>query len=285
MGFFFTTEAIAVIPLFRYQKSRGRSVRVPTIESHDRICAAAHTASLLAKPAACSRESCAGALPGSVRAARTKRRSSRRDRRAVRAGSPDQTHGVVARQSVYIPSAAPSDSFGNIDIAFEITKDGRAQGIEIVDATPNRTDEEKHNVFRWLRDGLYRPRAANGAIADGSRVVWRHYWRDGHCYDELYWGDRHFLCHDDVPSPERSFRSRDRRRWRAAVMRRIGITRAWHACCLLTYKSQRSGKRLWLGYVVAGSHDRVARRVALGAIEDECTQASAKGDRRDRRLK
>jgi hypothetical protein len=77
-----------------------------------------------------------------------------------------------------IPSVAPSDSFGHIDIAFEITKYGRAQGIEIIDATPNCTDEEKHNFFRFVRDGLYRPRAANGAIADGSRVVWRYYWRD-----------------------------------------------------------------------------------------------------------
>lgn len=77
-----------------------------------------------------------------------------------------------------IPSAAPSDSFGHIDIAFEITKDGRAQGIEIIDATPNCSDEEKQNISRWLRDGLYRPRAVNGAIADGSRVVWRYHWRD-----------------------------------------------------------------------------------------------------------
>ena len=77
-----------------------------------------------------------------------------------------------------MPSAAPADSFGHIDIAFEITKYGRAQRIDIVDATPNCTDEEKHNFFRFVRDGLYRPRAANGAIADGSRVVWRYYWRD-----------------------------------------------------------------------------------------------------------
>jgi tetratricopeptide (TPR) repeat protein len=91
-----------------------------------------------------------------------------------------------------MPSAAPADSFGHIDIAFEITKYGRAQGIDIVDATPNCTDEEKHNLFLFVRDGLYRPRAANGAIADGSRVVWRYYWRDSF-YDELHWGDRHFL--------------------------------------------------------------------------------------------
>ena len=90
-------------------------------------------------------------------------------------------------------SATPSDSFGHIDVAFEITKYGRAQRIDIVDATPNCTDEEKNNLLRFVRDGLYRPRAANGAIADGSRVVWRFYWRDGHFYDELYWGERHLL--------------------------------------------------------------------------------------------
>jgi hypothetical protein len=82
-------------------------------------------------------------------------------------------------------SAAPSDSFGHIDIAFEITKYGRARRIAIVDATPNSTDEEKRRLFLFVRDGLYRPRAANGAIVDGSRVVWRYYWRDGHFYDEL----------------------------------------------------------------------------------------------------
>jgi len=84
------------------------------------------------------------------------------------------TESVPAR--VYpIPSVAPSDSFGHIEIAFEITKEGRAQGVEIIDATPNCSDEEKQNFVRWFRDGLYRPRAANGAIADGSRVVWRYY--------------------------------------------------------------------------------------------------------------
>jgi hypothetical protein len=82
-------------------------------------------------------------------------------------------------------SAAHSDSFGHIDIAFEITKCGRARRIDIVDATPNSTDEEKKGLVRFIRDGLYRPRAANGAIVDGSRVVWRYYWRDGHFYDEL----------------------------------------------------------------------------------------------------
>jgi tetratricopeptide (TPR) repeat protein len=91
-----------------------------------------------------------------------------------------------------MPSAAPSDSLGHIDIAFEITKYGRAQSIDIVDATPNCTDEEKNNLLLFVRDGLYRPRAANGAVVDGPRVVWRYYWRDSF-YDELYWGDRHFL--------------------------------------------------------------------------------------------
>jgi hypothetical protein len=102
------------------------------------------------------------------------------------------TESLPAR-AYRMPSAASSDSFGHIDIAFEITKDGRAQRIDIVDATPNCKDEEKDNLLLFVRDGIYRPRAANGAIVDGSRVVWRYYWRDGHFYDELYWGDRHFL--------------------------------------------------------------------------------------------
>lgn len=92
-----------------------------------------------------------------------------------------------------IPSARHADSIGHIDVAFEITKYGRAQGIDIVDATPNCTDDEKHALLLFVRDGLYRPRAANGAIDDGSRVVWRYSWREGHFYHDLYWGDRHSL--------------------------------------------------------------------------------------------
>ena len=97
------------------------------------------------------------------------------------------TESLPAR-AYLMPSAAPSDSFGHIDIAFEITNYGRAQRIDIVDATPNCTDEEKNNLLLFVRDGLYRPRAANGAVVDGSRVVWRYYWRDSHFYDELYLG-------------------------------------------------------------------------------------------------
>jgi tetratricopeptide (TPR) repeat protein len=101
------------------------------------------------------------------------------------------TESLPAR-AYFMPSAPPSDSSGHIDIAFEITKYGRAQRIVIVDATPNCTDEEKNNFLAFVRAGLYRPRAAKGGIVDGSRVVWRYYWRDDF-YDELYCGDRHFL--------------------------------------------------------------------------------------------
>ena len=106
--------------------------------------------------------------------------------------APIRLTGSLPARAYPMPSAAPSDAFGHIDIAFEITKYGRAQRIEIFDATPNCTDEEKHNLILFVRGGLYRPRAANGAIADGSRVVWRYYWRDSF-YDGFYWGDRHFL--------------------------------------------------------------------------------------------
>ena len=40
-----------------------------------------------------------------------------------------------------MPSAAPSGSFGHIDIAFEITEYGLAQRIDIVDATSKTVQE------------------------------------------------------------------------------------------------------------------------------------------------
>jgi hypothetical protein len=73
-------------------------------------------------------------------------------------------------------AATLDSSSGHIDIAFEITEYGRARKVEIIDATANTTDEKKKRVFSLVRDGLYRPRAANGEILDRAPVVWRYYW-------------------------------------------------------------------------------------------------------------
>jgi hypothetical protein len=91
-------------------------------------------------------------------------------------GLPAMAYPMVGVHTTTIWPKAPAFSSGRIDIAFEITKYGRSRKIDIVDATANTTDEEKRRLLRYVRDSLYRPRAANGAIADGSIVVWRYYW-------------------------------------------------------------------------------------------------------------
>ena len=73
-------------------------------------------------------------------------------------------------------SSPAAGSEGHIDIAFEITKHGRARNVQIVDATANAADDKRRRAVELARTGLYRPRAADGEIADGSRVVWRYHW-------------------------------------------------------------------------------------------------------------
>jgi tetratricopeptide (TPR) repeat protein len=72
-------------------------------------------------------------------------------------------------------TASRSAVDGYVDVSFEITKDGHSRKIDIVDATANTTDWEKRRVHNFIRDNLYRPRVANGKIADVS-VVWRDNW-------------------------------------------------------------------------------------------------------------
>ena len=77
----------------------------------------------------------------------------------------------------YSMSSSPAaGSEGHIDVAFEITKHGRARNVEIVDATANVADDKRRRAVELVRAGLYRPRAADGRIADESRVVWRYHW-------------------------------------------------------------------------------------------------------------
>jgi hypothetical protein len=90
--------------------------------------------------------------------------------------TPPAPISLSARAYPMLFAATLDSSSGHIDIAFEITEYGRARKVEIIDATANTTDEKKKRVFSLVRDGLYRPRAANGEILDRAPVVWRYYW-------------------------------------------------------------------------------------------------------------
>lgn len=81
-------------------------------------------------------------------------------------------------ETVRMAASPASASERYVDVRFEIATDGRARKIDIVAATVDTSNEEKHRVRDFIRDSLYRPRAADGRIA-GVSVMWRcPPWRD-----------------------------------------------------------------------------------------------------------
>ena len=87
---------------------------------------------------------------------------------------------------VVLPSFSPNrlasietpDSQGFIDAAFEITKYGEGKSIEILDTSTNTTEAARARLREIIKWGRFRPRVANGAFEDPSRVVVRYYVSD-----------------------------------------------------------------------------------------------------------
>lgn len=73
-----------------------------------------------------------------------------------------------------VSSEAPAAS-GYIDVAFEITRYGEGKAIEILDITTNTASEARMRLGDLIRRSRFRPRMANGAFEDPSRVVVRYY--------------------------------------------------------------------------------------------------------------
>jgi hypothetical protein len=66
-------------------------------------------------------------------------------------------------------------SQGFIDVAFEITKYGEGKSIEILATTTNTTEAARVRLREVIKGNRFRPRVANGAFEDPSRVVVRYY--------------------------------------------------------------------------------------------------------------
>lgn len=64
---------------------------------------------------------------------------------------------------------------GYIDVAFTITKYGRARRIQIMDATSAVSREAKRQLVRTLTRSVFRPRVADGGIIDADRVTIRYF--------------------------------------------------------------------------------------------------------------
>jgi hypothetical protein len=75
-------------------------------------------------------------------------------------------------------SIETSDSPGYIDVAFDITKYGKSEAIEILDTTTNTTNAATVRLIELIENSRFRPRVADGAFEDPSRVVVRYYVND-----------------------------------------------------------------------------------------------------------
>jgi hypothetical protein len=67
------------------------------------------------------------------------------------------------------------DTTGHIDVAFEITKYGRARRVKVLDSTTNAPRQAKSALVRQISSSVFRPRLVDGQVADAAPVVLRYY--------------------------------------------------------------------------------------------------------------
>ena len=75
-------------------------------------------------------------------------------------------------------SIETAGSAGYIDVAFEITKYGEGKSIEMLDTSTNTTDAARMRLRDLIQWSRFRPRMADSAFEDASRVVLRYYVND-----------------------------------------------------------------------------------------------------------
>ena len=74
-----------------------------------------------------------------------------------------------------LASEQTPESKGYIDVAFEISKYGKSDGIEIIGRTNNVTDAAERNLVRVIARSTFRPRLTAGRVAENSPIVVRYY--------------------------------------------------------------------------------------------------------------
>jgi hypothetical protein len=77
-----------------------------------------------------------------------------------------------------LDSIETPDSDGFVDVAFEITKYGESESIEILDTSTNTTDAVSLRLTDLIKSSRFRPRVAHGTFEAPSRVVVRYYVND-----------------------------------------------------------------------------------------------------------
>jgi hypothetical protein len=68
-------------------------------------------------------------------------------------------------------SAATGASSRHIDVAFDVTKYGRGEQIEILDSSNGATRGEERDLVRLIESTSFRPRMVNGKLADEAPVL------------------------------------------------------------------------------------------------------------------
>ena len=67
---------------------------------------------------------------------------------------------------------------GHIDAAFEVDRYGKSRRVRILETTPDATRAAAKHVENVILESRYRPRLADGHVADGERVVVRYQLND-----------------------------------------------------------------------------------------------------------
>lgn len=74
-----------------------------------------------------------------------------------------------------LASEGPRGASRHIDLAFEITEDGRSRRVEVLDTTRNSSRAAERRIVELVLRSRFRPRSEDGRFADASRVVIRYY--------------------------------------------------------------------------------------------------------------
>jgi hypothetical protein len=79
----------------------------------------------------------------------------------------------------FVPNLLASEratgATGYVDVEFDITQFGTTRRIRVLDTTHNASKAAEQRICRWVVASRFRPRMADGQLAEAARVVARHY--------------------------------------------------------------------------------------------------------------
>lgn len=76
--------------------------------------------------------------------------------------------------NLFAPERA-AGATGYVDVEFDITEFGTTRRIRVLDTTQNASRTAEQRISRWIVENRFRPRMADGQVAEAARVAARHY--------------------------------------------------------------------------------------------------------------